>query len=512
MTVPSRGWYVEIDYPGPSADTLYTPTIVDPGPTLQPQPNDYPRVDIPVEKNSRWDSLVEKFPNTKIPLRFWKDGRRQPLEELVDVVTRADKTILKARGGSELSTFVERSVDQERIDTLVEDLITTNTSYSANVDRPPTTTQTNEQLLSLSTSADFQSRLSSSPSDPIDISGGTVSLLQSNWPQDINDREDEGGPGFGFDLSASGAFNTAQALLTDAGDFIEWTFTNDYRIRQRDFNWADRIETDGPDPPDVNMYVDGSVVGKYRDHADFGLVWRQGRTGDFDEHFPIELPPGKHTARIEAVAGGADFHRVDIISPHDYRYNYTFTDPPDEPETKPEAVELVFDDIPAPQAVTGGRAETTWSATNSNQEIALSNDQGATYGVSGTNTQTIEGDFTSPEFGPTLTFRATLSRGTQLQDVTLKADLESMPLAVNKSFSGSLMKILQTLADTGNFLFEVRADGGTLSVEWTRPGQRTSDADPDVSDFEFSRSKEDIVNKAIVFGQSQQRRGELFVP
>jgi len=175
------------------------------------------------------------------------------------------------------------------------------------------------------------------------------------------------------------------------------------------------------------------------------------------------------------------------------------------------AGDVVFESVPAPQAVTGGRVDSSWSSTNSTQALALSNDQGDSFELSDTNTTTLDGTFSSPAFGPSLTLKVTLSRGTTLQSVDLYADLESEPLVVNKNISGDLDGVLADLAEQTNSLWEVRRDGSTVTVEWTKAGQRTTDADPALSGYEFETKTTDIVNKAIVFGRSQQRTGERIV-
>lgn len=506
MTVPATGDFVKVEHPTTGHTFTPTPTDITP----QPQANGRPSAEIVVEEDDKWRTLIENHPDTQIPLKLWQEGVRRPIDTLDDVRDEPGRSVLIASGGRELRKTVSRDVDYSTIPQLFRDLVNNNTTYSANVDSPNTTRTDGVQLISLSSTTDFRNRTADvGDIDPVTFESDTAGLLQSNVSKTaIDETESSGGA---FNLNAgSDWFDDSYYELSDSGDYIEFEFSIPYRIRKQDFGAKFRAETPGSSPPTVEFRVDGTVIEGQYDVSGGTLAWRPA------DDAALELTEGSHTVRFEAVADGGsdsnDVFRLDIWSVFDDRYSYTFGAPSGgKPEEKPDAVEVTFDGIPSPEATVGGRVDSTWSSTSNQQAIALSNTQGNSFELTASNSATLDGDFTSPKYGPGLTFKATLSRGAELQDVTLYADTEDMPMAVNKSVSGPLEDVLARRANEANSLYEFRREGGTESVEFAEIGQRTADTDPALSDFSRTISKTDITNKAIVFGRSQRRRDESFV-
>jgi len=504
--IPARGPFVEVEHP----TTSYIFTPVPKSITPQPKANARPSVEIAVGEDEKWRNLVDNHPDTQIPLRLWEDGERRPIDSLDDVRDEPGQSVLIGSGGRELRKQVSRDVDQSTIPQLVRDLVSNNTSYTANVDSPPTTRTDDTKIISLSTTSDFRNRtFDVGDVDPVSFDDDTASLLDSGFPRSANaDRIDDNNIVINTSAGSSW-FGGAYIALDSDGAWVEYEFKNEYRIRAQDMAIQHRAETPGDRPPTVEIRIDGNVIESY-DVGGGQLLWRAADTN------PITIEPGTHTVRFEAVTSGGsesnDEYRLDIFSVYDTRYNYTFGDPSGgEPEEKPDAVDITFDGVPSAEATVGGRVDSTWSSTSNQQAIALSNTQGGSFELSASNSATLDGDFSAPKYGPSLTFQATLSRGAELQDVTLFADTEDMPLAVNKTVTGSLEKTLATLANEANALYEFRRESGTESVEYAAVGQRTSDDDPALSNWSRTVSKTDITNKAIVFGRSQRRRDESFI-
>lgn len=506
MGPPASGWYIEIEEP--SSGNVLTPDPADVTP--QPTVNDRPGIEVTVEQADRWQQIAENNPDTQIPMRVWEGGYRRPIDSLDDVRETAGQSVLVGSGGRELKRRVNRDVDQSTVPQLVRDLVNNNTSYTANVDTPTTTTQTNQTLASLSTTADFQSQTRIGPTDPLTISGDSISLLDANEvigavnpAGSINNYD-----GWVFDTSNADADSGGSAQSDTLGATIEYDIEIDYDYPATDDDGFDSVEVavrdrplDGTgEPATVRIYLDGTFVAERKPTTDSNFT-----ENSWTVSLSSNLSEGTHTVTFEVVETGNTRYELDWVAISDgsvfsgLRYDHSL----------PDSVPITFDGIPAAEAVTGGRAELSTSV----EKIELSNDQGDSFGVSATSTDTVEGDFSSPEHGPSLTLRVTIGRtsATSLGSVTLKADLEDMPLAVNKTLSGSLDNVLRSLAETTDSIWEFRRESGTESVEWAKAGQRSSNSDPALSNFEVTTATSDIVNKAIVFGRSQERSGEPFV-
>jgi hypothetical protein len=71
------------------------------------------------------------------------------------VVAREDRHELVGRGGLELESRIQPEFSQKAVHSAADDLITNNTNYSANVDTPDTSTETNTELDSFTSNADW---------------------------------------------------------------------------------------------------------------------------------------------------------------------------------------------------------------------------------------------------------------------------------------------------------------------------------------------------------------------
>jgi hypothetical protein len=515
MGVPALGVFIEVE--DPDSGHVWTPDPIDV--TGQPTVNDRPGIEITVPQRDRWRKLVENNPDTQVPLRVWEDGQRRPIDSLDNVRDQPDRSVLVGSGGRELRRRVSTTVDQQPVHELVTDLVTSETSYAANVDTPPTTTDDDVQLRTISAAADWRSVVDANPQQPFAVDGSTDSLdlldagVGSNVPSSAVTND-----GWREDLSLSG-HPDGNALVTQsdsAGDVFTLSISPAYdipaqHVRLGVFGEYQLNEDDDESFPDiaVRASVDGTVIDDDIAVSGGSAAWRGSDASDLGTLSPDQ----SYTARFESYLPSGSFPangwRIGGVILYDDRYlsrSALTTNTPVPSPSKPDSAEIVVEQTPAPQAVTGARADTSAAV----EGLAVSNDQGDTFPVTASDTASVEGTFTSPAFGPGVTVRLELGRAsaTSLDSLTLYADLSTMPLVVNKTVSGTLAGILARYADQTNSLWEFRRDGGTESVEWTKAGQRTTDADPALSGYEYEVKTTDVVNEAIVFGRSQQQRTE----
>jgi len=183
-----------------------------------------------------------------------------------------------------------------------------------------------------------------------------------------------------------------------------------------------------------------------------------------------------------------------------------------------------FDDVERVRAVTGATISIDVNDTAGISLLGLSNDRGESYNDSGAGVSTHSTDFS--DVSGYLRWRIGLqgygqrsdqtpTRGFQRPEVdswVLEADLEDIPLVIDRKWDDDAMAILQELArETDAALFEIRVDeDGNWSVEWTQPGQRTTDRQDPISSFTQSKTIEPVVDQVIIKGRSLQVTDEPF--
>lgn len=523
-------WYVEVVHPT-SGNTL-RPTVLD-GVQRVPSANGLPAVHVPVPRDDKWTASA--FEGATMTVFF--DGEHQPIDELHNVETREDRCILHGRGGIELLDRVQKEYDAKAIHTAAEDLVNNETTYTANVDTPSASVTTNETLETITSTSDFQDNHPNGgapANQPWEFASGELHLLQSCFTTEAEDFDRKGGS-IGTALTDSDHSASGYMLFDASGEFIEIDFTTAYDIPSGSFEIHVRFEGTSPgDQGTVSWKFDEGQTGSFTDlgvsngGSGGDVLWRGIIQANSDLTDPGKVSAGSHTLRIEAGGSwsGGEF-RVDVVAPNDDRYTYTFDDTVDSdgflsgPELFPDAVKVAFSPETVVESVSGGRVETTWDDTGASQQLALSNDEGATYKTSA-NSANFETDFA--DLGASLTFRATVSRhGTRttatpttgfnaqsLKDYTLKADLDPTPIVVNRSFDGSILSILQELADLADHIFAFERSGPTQSVEWTQPGARNSSKEIDIGTYISEKDYAAVHEQVAVYGSAQTARAESF--
>lgn len=532
MTVPATGWYVEIDHP--TSGYMFAPRVVDTdavGPQRDPTVNERPRVRVPVPKDERWRDILDAANDAS--MRVWTDGTRQPIDTLAAVEETVAQgtayTVLVGTGGSELSQRVEKTYEQKPVHEAAKDLIQNNTSYATNVDTPPTTTDTNETLLTIDTQSEWLARsLPFRDTEPAKLTSGSLEPKQTAFTTESGDMT-RSGTAFVSDTKYS---NDEAEQFDDNGDSLEFDFTLDYAIPAGEFAVYVRFDTGGINQTnEIRATLDGTEVGVILINSATSLKYR---TLDNIQD-PGRVGQGTHTFKLEQVATNDEAVNVDVVAPVDDRFSYTLDgqndtsssgERVDGPELFPDSFSVTLDPVAGVgRAITGGRVEVTANSTDG-LGVALSNDQASTFDSTtlSSGTTAFETDFASPTYGPSLTLRFDLGRfgtrtgstpetgfkGHSVDACTLKADLEDMPLIVNTTVDGHLSSILSDqLATAGDAIWNLSWNGSSPQLEWTEPGARTSDEDPGIAEYQASKDVGRVYQKAVVYGQADVPRTDV---
>lgn len=528
--VPSRGWYAEIDHP--DGRTL-RPQILE-RPQVRPRLNDYPDVELPIRRR---DELLESALEDAT-LRMWYDGVRRAGDAVEDVTIEPGRAVLKGRGGLELKQRVEAQYTSKAAHTAAQDLINTHTSYTANVDAPQSETLTDEQMQSADTDSELSDTLLQpiADTDPLQIINSEVVTYQTAFTQEAEDGTTSGTViNETADYSGNGSTDgEGQAVsVTNTDDSIEITFTLDYTMPASAFEFWFRADAEGTDTASLSLEIEGPAISG-TETLTSGLITNNGTTIDWfqlDQADPsADLTPGTYTVRIVAVSGGTHSQFIDVLVPLDNRYSYTFDNVIstnasgnnylDGPEPHPDAVPVTFEDVSSAYNIVAALLQVTMDDTSNAQKLEASNDQGATW-LSASNTSTLDQDFTTngaqiraritlSRYGTGTTTPATGQQSQALDAFTLSADLEDTPILTNKRFDGSLMSVLQEIAEFGDFVFQFHVVDGVGTIEWTRPGNRTADNDTSLLEWDVTKSTRDLYEKAIIYGSRQSVRQESF--
>lgn len=522
----ARGWHVEADHP--DGHTL-TPRVLD-GAAIRPAVNDYPEVEIPVERSDTW--RAQAFEDA--PMRVWKDGRRQPVDTLIDVETQPDRTILRGRGGSQLQRRVEAEFDNVPVHEAAGELLAEHTDYATSIDDPDTTgseqvvQQVDEtsEWLGVTQDVDLSAR-------PVAVTDGSLTPEQSCFVTDGNDRDRDTNPAF---LQGNEFVNGTAIGVGSATASVEWDFTPEYTIPADAVGMHGRLTaTDNTRECEFILEVDGT---EYQiDWVGGGVPlaatsWRDfaaGSLNGFGYDGP-DLEAGTTvTFKLEATGSEGEFTWLDVVALADNRYEYTFDNEVndmgqlDGPELYPDAVTIRFDAYESVLSVLDGELTVDIDDTTGDQHVGITND-GDDALITAANSDTVAGEFDEPTGEIQAEIR--LSRygdagegetprfgieGQAVDSYSLTAGLDDTPLLIARSFDGQLIDILADIADDGNFAFEFHRDAdGQGIIEWTQIGQRASDQAIDPADYQVQKRTDDRYQRAVVYGSNQSVRRESF--
>lgn len=533
--IPSSGWYAEVTHP--DTDRTLRPDILD-EPLTRPSWNDYAEIEIPVPSAPHWQTM-EGEPT----LRVYKDGERVPIDILQDARNpiNGPDMVLEGIGGIELRERVQHDFrlvyPEDAARTLVED----NTTLTFDLE-PPTWPVQADQTLQDTTGGDTLSDLFSEALNddtvPITESSGSMTPKQTCWV-DIGGREDASGSyseRLGPNYSGTTGPDPGEALavmLENQGQFVEWTFTTGHTIPEAEVGVWIRFHTPDGDGAEFTVELNGneidrtSVTSSSVNWNDFGQSpfdgggWQSG-----------DLPAGTHTIRVELTGSSGNAQVFDRATPVDNRYDYNFDDDVnsendlDGPELYPDAIAVLADRFPQAFNLTELTLAVTMDDISNNQAIAVANAAPVGNFDEATNTASHTVDFDAMgDLGAIAQGRVTFSRyspngardetprfgydAQTLTDWTLTADIEEVPMLIDRSFDASIAEVLTDIAGQ-SFVWSYRIDDdGDETLTWLRPGDRVAPADPALIDAEVTKEM-DVIGKATVKGANKQVTGESF--
>lgn len=385
------------------------------------------------------------------------------------------------------------------------------TPFSNYTVTPQTTEQVaNDSIIqSADTDTEFSNITSLNATDPLEINGGFLSLLQScfttegeNYDNGLEFRTTEQTPEEDIYSGDNSASLVRGPAVTGGPDFAEWNFTLDYTIASEDFGVAVRVDADdtnsAPGHEWVLQHSDGNTY--EIDNANTNAIgsslrWDQigdGTYNNLDGYQGPDLPPGDYTLRVEVTNSDATVDYalyVDVVAPYDNRFTYTFDDAVDAngylsgPELYPDAFEFLFTEETAAFNITEANLTLSIDNTSNNQSISLTFDGGSTF-TTANNTDTLTTQPSDPS--RTVQARVTLSRygsqtttptdginGQEIDTQEITVDLNDLIVIDGLELSRNHFENLQQLHGYGsNWNWTIEHDSSTISNMTVRSYQQ----------------------------------------
>lgn len=522
--VPPQGWHIELDHP----DTGHTRRLRLADATPKPRLNARPELDIPIPADNHW---VESAAWEDATVRAYHNGTRLPIDTIATITPEPDRVTLTARGGSHLLARANDEFTDVRVETAIEEILTTNTDYAVEVDAPPATT--NQEWRTLDTAGDFDLRPGSGGPHKLTGDGG-VQPQQTAWilpPQAFSAAKTVG------DVSANWTSSEAieLPLNTSTGASVEIP----YRIPDGALGLAGRVAIDGGGF--LYARVDGQPSSRYASQLTSAssdpprmVDWQTINNHDL----PRGLDAGTQSVSVEFSDGG-DLNSngsafVDCLVVYDRRYwsaddfsnTLTADNKLDGPPGLYAPVDVEWEVSPLRRA-TGGQLTASVSSTANGQALGLSMTGEDWTTRSGTTALDVDFDSSTASF----TARVTLSgvdaqspassvessvtryqtRPQVLDSLTMAFDAVDSP-GVIKTVDATVADAITSLCDRGNLIWEVQYDKAAgMTVVVTRPGQRpTQSVREELVDWTVTKDVEASPTAAIVHGRNATVREEEF--
>ncbi|WP_336358984.1 hypothetical protein [Haloarcula sp. CGMCC 1.6347] len=512
-TVPGRGWYVEVDHPN---GNVWRPDIVG-EPTPQPTVNGLPRLSVPVRSSDRY--ARGDFDGQ--PMRAWYNGVRLPVDQ-VDTPRATERGwVLEGRGAVELDERVRLEVDTKEAHLVAEDVIA-QTAYTADVDAPANTTS-EELVQEADTQSGWDDVLQSiSSSTPLTTSNGFLTVQQTSWLREAEEEEFWGGTTADADASAG-----EMVQMSSTSHEFSYSWTPQYDVPAEALAASIRLRAPSGAGPGFEVGIGGNTVysisaGGFGNDS-FTFLQQSGAS-----NAPAVSAGDSVTVTLTITEDNGNLLEVDTLGLTDDRFTYSWPSSVNSdgyligPQPHPQQLLQETVDVVTALAVEGARLEAAFNDVSNGQQIQVSNDQGGTYVPSdGSETNTESIDVSFADASGTLRARFGLGRygsgrqqspssGYNAQSVDLYelyADLNDTPLIINQTFDDDISAVLNRVAPPGTVWQAVR-DGDSYRVIWTEAGQRTTDAEDDVSSWEYERRVEQAVDKVVIKGSVLRRRDE----
>lgn len=516
----SRGWAVEVE----RADgTVRRPAILD-SVDYRGALNGLPEIRVPVRTDETWQDGSWDDAS----MRVWRDGERQPIEEVVDVEDQPGQTVLVGQGGRELDQRVQRDYASIEAHQAAENIITSETTYTATVDDPQAAV-TEDTLATASTQESWTNALQPIPeSFPATVAGDQLRPLPTLRFQE-GEQPDSGAVS---NPVTDSQFSGYEAAPLGGGDSYRYTFDWEYPLPKTDWGIGIRLGIESEGHAEFEIRVDGTTiytVGENTgDPADTYWVTYDGdQVGN-----GFDLTADLHTVELAAVSSGsnnADAYIDAVVlydttrrTPADWASTVNADNYLDSP-TPFSPVQIETKDFTHPFNVVGARLDVSAVDTTGDYEIALSPDDGQTWYTEtteefidksfGGSFADVRARFTLGGYGSRVLESPTNDYNPQgIDSFVLEGDTDETPLLIGQKYDDSLINVLQDIADYGDFIFQLQWDGAneTIGIEWTKPGQRTADVDDALVDYETSRSTRQAYNRVVVFGAGKPVSGEEF--
>jgi hypothetical protein len=464
-------WKLELTHPNGTA-VMVEPTDA----TFYPRIKALPTLQATLPPDPRWTSgaFVDQS------MKAWKNGQRLPIDTCVAIRDDSGGEItLQARGGSELRREANLVVSQKAVHDTVRDLGNNKTGYVMNVDDPDAETTTDTRIQSADTLAEWQAIDQDTPADvPLYYPGGGGLLRPAQTCfLGVNDGGTMGAPSGSFTEESDGTltdnnWEDADVIRLDSqGDTVEWTFDMNYDIPDDRVGVAWRWEYDA-DGSQIPFYVQLDGITVFDSNLAGGLSTIQ-YTQDFGDQFGISLSEANNahtlTIGIDGPVAADAYVRIDVGAVFDTDYhtlsnfpNQIITDASEPgylylpgPAAAADEVSVTTTDAIPPVSASGARVEIDVGSTYGAKRIELSGDQGQTYPISATDTESVEGDFGS--LVGQVRSRITLGAQGEGQSDTpvdgyarpellsydVFADLDDTALFISENFQGSVLDVLQ---------------------------------------------------------------------
>jgi hypothetical protein len=516
--VASSGYTVEIER---SDGAIRRPSPLD-GVTEQPRLNGRPGIEIPLRPDLSWlDASWEGA-----DLRVWRDGVRLPIDEVASIEPQPSQTTLRGQGGAALRTRHEQDVtDQSAHDTCRDILDSTGLSYTVD----PAPTDANVEIVTIDTQEELADALDADATAPVQVSNGGVEPLQTAFvtsAADISTAKLVGSASYNWTVSEAVELSVANTE-TEA-----WQIDVPYPIPSEHVGLAVRKADDFLGA--VFLSIDGQEVGEFASNA------RDGETSVYWTAFDASAAPslsGTHEVAVTTGSGGytngpSGVVYIDCAVVFDQRYHdasefvNTLNDSNllDGPPGPYAAVDADFLSEAALDRVTGGRLDATLSSTANEQAIGIRPSDATLAFTTNSNSASVETDFsddysrldarvtlaaTNGDVGNDVTVHRTQPQ--RLDALTITADVLRSVTISDRSLDNRAETLLSQITDQADLIWEVQWRNGGQYVVVTRPGQRQSDADPDLVDWSVSKDVNRQLTQVAIYGSSQRVEGESFV-
>ena len=524
--IPASGWKVEVDHP--SGDTL-SPTVLTDA-EWRPRLNAQPEIRVPVPRSSTW----EEYDVEGSTIRAWKAGTRLPIDELRTVERDETQDVLVAVGGTTLEDDVE-GIEYPEADAHVaaEEVIEEELGWVANVDDPQTDAREDVRLFQASDSGDFTEALGGADpfpaTSPLTVQNNEVFARPTGWFREAEDADYSGT----VNTTQGGEWSGGQSVRLSSGEACEISFQVQHTIPDGQATAtivygipsgeAPGLEFTRTDPGGSETVVSSFGPGGINDTG--GQFQLDSFEVTFNNDGPLEPGVYDFEVRIPVTSGGELY--LDFLHARDARFPIDEdTTPVDGVVTgwqqRPADVDVVFDAITSVEQVVAAEIDVDM-AGGGPVALGLRNDQTAAFdeGTGTTHTAT----FAEPS--QLLQARVTLGRedsGTasgefgdtshRLEFLDLFADLVNTPVLIDFVHRGTYEDLLNRIANAGDSIWELRraAPGADAEyrIEWTQPGQRVADAEPELVSFDGARTIEGSYQRVIAEGKTSAVEGETF--